>query len=313
MSKALVTGGAGFIGSHLADLLISKGYKVIAIDNLSLGKVENIGHLLDNKNFEFIKEDLLNLDKIENIFGRYDFDVVFHLAANSDIQNSAKNPRIDLDNTFMTTWNTLECCRLSGVKQFVFASTSAIYGENSKELNEDFGPLFPVSYYGAGKLASEAFISSYSYMNDIQSWILRFPNVVGERTTHGVIHDFIAKLRNNPNELEILGNGKQAKPYIYVKDLVEAMLFVYHNSKDRFNYFNIGVEDQTEVDEIAKIVCEEMGLKNVQFKYTGGNIGWKGDVPRFRYDLSKIHALGWKASYSSTEAVRVSVRRILGK
>ncbi|MGC9219615.1 MAG: NAD-dependent epimerase/dehydratase family protein [Athalassotoga sp.] len=313
MNKILITGGAGFIGSHLCDLLIEKGHKVVAIDNLSLGREENISHLLKNKNFEFIKADLLNFENVKDTFEKYKFEAVFHLAANSDIQNSAKNPKIDLDNTFMTTWNTLECCRLFGVKEFVFASTSAIYGESDKRLNEDFGPLFPVSYYGAGKLASEAFISSYSYMNNIQSWIVRFPNVVGERTTHGVIHDFIAKLRNNPSELEILGNGKQRKPYIYVKDLVEAIFFIYENSKDRLNYFNVGVEDQTTVDEIAQIICEEMGLRNVKFKYTGGNVGWKGDIPEFKYDLSKIHSLGWKANYLSNEAVKIAVRRILGK
>lgn len=309
----LITGGAGFIGSHLIDLLISKGYKVVAIDNLLLGRKENISHLTSNKNFKFIKEDLLNTNKLKKIFQKNNFNVVFHLAANSDIQNSAKNPQIDLDNTFMTTWNTLECCRLFNVNKFVFASSSAIYGNVTKELIEDFGPLFPISYYGAGKLASEAFVSAYAYMNDIQAWIIRFPNVVGERATHGVIYDFIKKLKNNPKELEILGDGSQKKPYVYVKDLIEAMFFVYQKTKDRLNCYNVGVEDQTVVSEIAKIVCEEMELRNVKLKYMGGNIGWKGDVPQFKYNLDKIHQLGWKAKYSSTEAVRIAVRRILGK
>ena len=309
----LITGGAGFIGSHLADFLISKKHEVAAVDNFLLGRKDNIAHLMDNINFKFIKEDLLNINKLKKIFQENDFDVVFHLAANSDIQNSAKNPQIDLNNTFMTTWNTLECCRLFNVNKFVFASSSAIYGNIHEELTEDFGPLFPISYYGAGKLASEAFVSAYAYMNDIQAWIIRFPNVVGERATHGVIHDFIKKLRNNPNELEILGNGKQKKPYLYVKDLVEAMFFIYQKTKDRLNCYNVGVEDQTTVSEIAKIVCEEMGLKNVKLKYTGGSIGWKGDVPQFKYNLDKIHQLGWKAKYSSTEAVRIAIRRILGK
>jgi len=311
--KILITGGAGFIGSHLIDLLISKEYDIVAIDNLSLGRKDNIAHLMDNKNFKFIKEDLLNINELKEIFQENDFDVVFHLAANSDIQNSAKNPQIDLNNTFMTTWNTLECCRLFNVNKFVFASSSAIYGNVTKELIENFGPLFPISYYGAGKLASEAFMSAYAYMNDIQAWIIRFPNVVGERATHGVIYDFIKKLRNNPKELEILGDGSQKKPYIYVKDLIEAMFFVYQNAKDRLNYYNVGVEDQAAVSEIARIICEEMNLRNVKLKYKGGNIGWKGDVPQFKYNLSKIHQLGWKAKYSSTEAVRIAVRRILGK
>lgn len=309
----LVTGGAGFIGSHLIDLLISKDYKVTAIDNLSLGKIDNINHLINNKNFKFIEEDLLNISELKKIFQKNNFDVVFHLAANSDIQNSVKNPQIDLDNTFMTTWNALECCRLFKVNKFVFASTSAVYGNIHEKLVEDFGPLFPVSYYGASKLASESFISAYSYMNDIQSWIIRFPNVVGERTTHGVIHDFIKKLKENPKQLKILGNGTQKKPYVYVKDLVEAMFFIYQNAKDRLNYYNVGVEDQTTVTEIANIVIKKIGLNNIKFEYTGGNVGWKGDVPQFKYDLDKIHQLGWKAKYSSTEAVRIAIRRIIGK
>lgn len=311
--KILITGGAGFIGSHLADFLISKENKIVVVDNLLLGKKENINHLIGNKNFKFITEDLLNINELRNIFQENDFSVVFHLAANSDIQNSANNPCIDLENTFMTTWNTLECCRLYNVNKFVFASSSAIYGNVTEELTEDFGPLFPISYYGASKLASEGFISAYSHMNDIQSWIIRFPNVVGERTTHGVIHDFIRKLRNDPHRLEILGDGNQRKPYMYVDDLVESIFFIYQKAKDRLNCYNVGVEDQTTVSEIAKIVCEEMELRKVKFEYIGGNVGWKGDIPQFKYNLNKIHQLGWKAKYSSTEAVRIAIRRILGK
>ena len=311
--KVLITGGAGFIGSHLVDFLISKKCKTVVVDNLLLGREENISHLMGNRNFEFVREDLLNINELKKIFKKNDFDVIFHLAANSDIQKSSKNPKIDLHNTFMTTWNTLECCRLFNVNKFVFASSSAIYGNVTKELIEDFVPLFPISYYGAGKLASEAFVSAYAYMNDIQAWIIRFPNVVGERATHGVIYDFIKKLKNNPKELEILGDGSQKKPYLYVKDLLEAMFFIYQRAKDRLNCFNVSAEDQTAVSEIAKIVCEEMKLRNVKLKYTGGNIGWKGDVPQFKYNLNKIHQLGWKARYSSTEAVRIAIRRILGK
>jgi UDP-glucose 4-epimerase len=311
--KILITGGAGFIGSHLADLLVSKNHDVVAVDNLSLGTMENINHLADYKKFKFIKKDLLRLDKLKDIFRENKFDAVFHLAANSDIANSAGNPGTDLDNTFMTTWNTLECCRLFHAGKFVFASSSAVYGNTTKKLTEKTGPLSPVSYYGAGKLASEAFISAYSSMNNIQAWIIRFPNVAGERMTHGVIHDFVKKLKDNPQQLIILGDGNQKKPYLYVKDLVEALFFIRQNAKEMINYYNIGVEDQTTVTEIAKIVCEEMQLRNVEFKYTGGTTGWKGDVPYYKYDLKKIHSLGWKAKHSSTEAVRIAVRSILGQ
>jgi UDP-glucose 4-epimerase len=311
--KILITGGAGFIGSHLSDLLVSRDYAVVALDNLSLGTIKNIDHLLEHEKFVFVKEDLLHLDELKVIFQKNRFDAVFHLAANSDIANSADNPGIDLDNSFMTTWNVLECCRQFHVNQFVFASSSAVYGDIRQNLTEESGPLTPVSYYGAGKLASEGFISAYSHMNNIQSWIVRFPNVVGERATHGVIHDFIVKLKNNPRQLEILGDGRQKKPYLNVKDLVEAMFFIYQEAKDRLNYYNVGVEDQTTVDEIAKIVCEEMRLENVKFIYTGGSTGWKGDVPHYQYDLHKINSLGWKAKYSSPEAVLMAVRSILKK
>ena len=311
--KTLITGGAGFIGSHLADLLVSKDCDVVTVDNLSLGTVENINHLANCKKFKFIKEDLLCLDKLKDIFRENKFDVVFHLAANSDIASSAGNPGIDLENTFVTTWNTLECCRLFQVNKFVFASTSAVYGDTARKLSEATGPFSPVSYYGAGKLASESFICAYSSMNNIQSWIVRFPNVAGERMTHGVIHDFIEKLKSNSKQLEILGDGHQKKPYVYVKDLVEALFFIYQRAKERLNCYNVGAEDQTTVIEIAKIVCEEMQLRNVKFNFTGGNTGWKGDVPYYKYDLKKIHSLGWKARYSSTEAVRIAVRSMLSK
>ncbi len=311
MMKTLITGGAGFIGSHLSDLLVSQYYNVVALDNLSLGTMKNIDHLSNHKEYLFLKEDLLHLDTLKEIFHKNNFNAVFHLAANSDIANSADNPGIDLDNTFMTTWNVLECCRLFHVNQFMFASTSAVYGETSRKLTEESGPLSPVSYYGAGKLASEAFICAYSFMNNIQTWIVRFPNVVGERATHGVIHDFIAKLKTNPRQLEILGDGNQKKPYLYVSDLVEAMLLIYQEAKDRLNYYNVGVEDQTSVTEIAEIACEEMHLENVKLKYTGGSAGWMGDVSHYQYDLNKISSLGWRAKYSSTEAVRMAVRRIL--
>ncbi|MDI6742076.1 MAG: NAD-dependent epimerase/dehydratase family protein [Smithella sp.] len=309
----LITGGAGFIGSHLADLLIAQKYDVIALDNLSLGTKENIRHLFNNKKFRFIQKDLRHLDELKNIFRENQFDAVFHLAANSDIRDSAINPGIDLENTFMTTWNVLECCRLFEVDRFVFASSSAVYGKTTRALTEETGPLCPVSYYGAGKLAAESFISAYAFMNNIRSWIIRFPNVVGERATHGVLHDFIQKLKSDPKQLIILGDGNQKKPYVYVRDLVEAILYVYQKADALLNCYNIGVDDQISVKDIAKIICEEMLLEDVVFTYTGGETGWKGDVSRYQYNLKKINSLGWKAEYSSGEAVRLAVRSILSK
>ena len=306
----LVTGGAGFIGSHLVDRLLSEGNFVVAYDNLSLGRLENLEEASKNTNFKFVEGDILDREKFWNVFKTNNFDIVFHMAANSDIAKSHANPDVDFDNTFRTTYETLLAMKEFGIKKLVFASTSAIYGDAGKSVDETFGPLFPASHYGASKLASEGFIASFCENYEIQAWITRFPNVVGERSTHGVIRDFIKKLKKTPERLEVLGNGMQYKPYVYVKDLVDAILFVWKNTNEKINYFNIGVETRTRVKEIAQMVIEEMGL-NAKIEYTGGDRGWVGDVPEFSYNLDKIHGLGWKASYSSNEAVRKAIQYIL--
>lgn len=308
----LVTGGAGFIGSHLDDALISRGHYITVVDNLVLGRKENIEYLIGNSNFRFIEADLLDMDTMRSIFSEGKFDMVYHLAANSDIQKGGKDPLVDYNLTFNTTFNVLQLLKEFEIKKFFFASTSAIYGETYDVLNEDYGPLKPVSNYGAGKLASEAFISAFSSTYGIQTWITRFPNVVGERFTHGVIYDFIKKLRNNPEELEVLGNGEQCKPYVYVKDLVEAILYVIDHADEKYNVYMIGSDSRTKVKEIAAMVIEEMGL-NAKIRYTGGDRGWVGDVPEFRYDLTKINKLGWTAPHNSNESVRLAIQKALGK
>jgi UDP-glucose 4-epimerase len=274
--------------------------------------MQNIAHLKRRKNFCFLKGDILDAQFMKKVFQSATFDTVFHLAANSDIQKGGADPEVDCKMTFLTTFIILQFMRLHGVKQLIFASTSAIYGETADLLTEDYGPLQPVSNYGAGKLASEAFISAFSANYGIQTWITRFPNVVGERFTHGVIYDFIRKLRKNAAELEVLGNGEQYKPYMYVKDLVQGILYVWQNTSERFNVYNLGVESRTRVSEIAQMVIEEMGL-GATIRYTGGDRGWQGDVPEFRYDLSKVHALGWKAQYTSNEAVRLAIKKALSE
>ncbi len=310
--KILITGGAGFIGSHLDDALIARGHQLTIVDNLVLGRKENIEHLIGNPHFRFIEADLLDMPKMREIFAEGKFDMVYHLAANSDIQKGGKNPLVDYNLTFNTTFNVLQLLKEFEIKKFFFASTSAIYGETYDVLNEDYGPLKPVSNYGAGKLASEAFISAFSSTYGIQTWITRFPNVVGERFTHGVIYDFIKKLRNNPEELEVLGNGEQCKPYVYVKDLVEAILYVIDHASEKYNVYMIGSDSRTKVKEIAAMVIEEMGL-NAKIRYTGGDRGWVGDVPEFRYDLTKINKLGWTAPHNSNESVRLAIQKALGK
>lgn len=311
MENILITGGAGFIGSHLVDRLLTEGHKIVVVDNLALGLIRNIEHHFDNPNFKFIEGDVLDKTLMTEIFDSTEFDIVYHLAANSDIARSHADPSVDLNMTYLTTYSVLEQMRTHGVKKIMFASTSAIYGNaHGVEVTETYGPLFPTSHYGACKLASEGIIASYCENYGIQAFITRFPNVCGERTTHGVLHDFVKKLKKNPEELEVLGNGRQAKPYLYVKDLVDAILFVVRNSHDQINYYNLGVEGNTTVTRIAEMVISSMNL-NARICYTGGDRGWVGDVPLFRYNLDKIHELGWTASLSSDEAVQKAIDYIL--
>ncbi len=305
----LIAGGAGFIGSHLIDSLLAEGHRVICADKLIMGK-QNIEHLGENANFKFYEAELTNQEKVNQIFSDNTIDVVYHLAANSDIQKGGKEPDIDFNDTLLTTRVLLESMRKADVKRMFFASTSAVYGEMlDVELTETTGGLVPVSYYGGAKLASEALISSYVSMCDMSVVIFRFPNVIGPRLTHGVVFDFIRKLRKNPSELEILGNGTQCKPYIYVFDLVEAIMKLTKEFVPGEIVYNISVTTPgTTVTHIAEIVADELGLENVKFVYTGGDRGWKGDVPRFSYDISKVISTGWTPKYTSDEAVRRTVR-----
>ena len=310
MRKYLITGGAGFIGSHLADRLVIEGAEVVILDNLLLGTLGNIKHLIDRNQVRFIEEDLLNFDQVRFIMNEEKFDRVYHLAANSDIAQGINQTDLDFNLNLQTTRSVLEGMSASKTKELMFASTSAIYGETDHEISEDFGPLFPVSFYGASKLAAEAYISVYAYNHGMKVWIARFPNVVGERATHGAIFDLIKKLEANPKKLEVLGDGSQCKPYLYVKELADAIQYFINKGKDSFNYINIGVESRTYVRDIVRIVIEEMGHKP-NIEYTGGDRGWVGDVPNFRYSIKKMNRLGWKAKLLSDESVRKAVQEIL--
>lgn len=309
--KVMVAGGAGFIGSHLIDALLVEGNDVVCVDNFFIGTKENIAHLHGNPHFKFYEQDLTDLDRMLEIFRTEQVEYVFHLAANSDIQASAQSPMIEYKNTYSTTFILLECMRLCGVKKLFFASTSAVYGEQmGAEVSEEAVALKPISYYGGAKLGSEGIISSFAYMNDMSVLVFRFPNVIGPRLTHGVIFDFVKRLKEDPSHLRILGDGRQSKPYIYVLDLVDAIMR-FKDAEKGVTLYNVGVETQTSVTRIAEIVCEKMGLTGIPFEYTGGRGGWKGDVPVFAYNLDKIHATGWKASMTSDEAVAKTVEMVL--
>ena len=308
--KAFVTGGAGFIGSHLVDKLLEKDYRVTVYDNLSSGKKEFLKKNAKNSNFNFVEGDLLDLENVKKFIKNH--DVVFHIAANPFVRLGEKQTRLDLEQGVIATYNLLEAMRVNDIKKIVFSSSSVVYGEtNEPSLFENYGPLLPISLYGAAKLGGEGLIAAFCGTFDFQTWIYRFANIVGSRGTHGVIVDFIEKLKANPGELEILGDGKQQKPYLYVTECVDAIVFGFENSNEKFNLFNLGCDSNTNVTRIAEIVVKEMGLENVRFNYTGGKRGWKGDVPRFQLDVNKINNLGWKASLSSDEAVRKATRDLL--
>lgn len=310
--KALVTGGAGFIGTHLVRELLNRNLEVVCVDNFTLGRKENVSCFKDNSNYKFYNINIEETEKFCEILKDEKIDIVYHLAANSDIQKGGKNPKIDYNDTFNTTYSVLELMRRNNIKKLFFSSTSAVYGDKKDLLREDIGDLRPISYYGGSKLASESFISSYTFMNDLKTVVFRFPNVIGPNLTHGVIFDFVKKLQANPNELEILGDGKQTKPYIYVLDLIDAiiMMTLEKEMQEGMNIYNLGVETATSVTRIADIICEVLGYKDVKYNYTGGTGGWKGDVPKFQYDLTKIHKEGWNSKHTSDEAVKETVKFI---
>ncbi len=319
--KILVTGGAGFIGSHVVDRLMEmeKNHEVVVLDDLSSGNENFIAPHRGKQDFRFHKVDILH----EDISPFFDgVEEVWHLAANPEVRIGAEDTRVHLEQNVIATYNVLEAMRANGVRRMIFTSTSTVYGDADKLPTPEEYLTIPVSLYGASKLACEALIAAYCHTFDIRARIYRFANVIGRRSSHGVIYDFINKIRNNPEELEILGDGNQTKSYIYVDDCIDAMVGGlqanenanageetgvegYPTAKNRVNIFNIGTDDMTAVKRIAEIVCEEMRVSpKPKFKFTGGKRGWKGDVPIMLLDASKLNALGWKQKYNSEEAVR---------
>jgi len=311
--KIIVTGGAGFIGSHLVDMLIEMNNEVMVIDNLSGGTEDFIKHHYEDDRFQFVKEDLLTSDKLAELFqGK---DIVFHMAANPDVKAGVTNPSLDLEQNIIVTHRVLEAMRMGGVKYIVFTSTSTVYGEAEIiPTPENYGPLVPISLYGASKLADEALISAYCHTFDFEAVLYRFANCVGSRSTHGVTYDFVNKLKDDPNSMSILGDGKQCKSYFHVSDCISAMIFGMEHKRSKVEIFNVGSEDYIDVTTLAGLVADEMNLPDVEFVYTGGTstgAGWVGDVKVMMLSIDVLKGLDWRPQYNSSDAIRLTARSLL--
>ena len=307
-----MTGGAGFIGSHLVDRLMETGNQVRVIDNLASGQLSNLDRWMDHQGFEFIEGDLLERDaSLEAVEG---CSQVFHLAANPEVQANKADPEEHFRQNIEATYSLLEAvAERGGVDLLVFASTSTVYGEATVlPTPEGYGPTKPISMYGASKLACEALISAYASMHGFKAVIYRLANVVGPRSNHGVIWDFVGKLRGTPEELEVLGDGTQSKSYLYIDDCVDGFL-KGAESVEQVAVFNIGSMDRTSVLRIAEIVKEEAGQPEAMIRLTGGvdgGRGWKGDVKLMHLDTTSLRRLGWAPRHSSEEAVRLTARAV---
>jgi UDP-glucose 4-epimerase len=310
--KALVTGGAGFIGSHLVDRLMETGNRVRVMDNLSSGSPGNLERWMGKSGFEFMEADLLDHDACSEAVGGCSW--VFHLAANPEVRANKASAEEHFRQNIQATYRLLEAVtELGGVELMVFASTSTVYGEADRlPTPESYGPTKPISMYGASKLACEALISAYASMNGYKAVIYRLANVVGPRSNHGVVWDFVGKLRENPDTLEVLGDGTQSKSYLYIDDCVEGFLKGVE-SADQISVFNLGSIDRLSVLRIAEVVREEAGHPEATIRLTGGvdgGRGWKGDVKLMQLDTSSLRRLGWAPRYGSEEAVRLTARAV---
>lgn len=309
-----IVGGAGFIGSHFTDRLLAdpQVQKLTIYDNYSSGRKWHHEHHLGDARFKAVRADVKNSDLLRQSMGGH--DVVIHLASNPDIARAATEPEIDFNEGTLLTKNVVEAMRLSGCRHILYASGSGIYGDRGEaEISEDHGPLTPISTYGAGKLAGEAMISAYCHMFGLCGRVFRFGNVVGPRQTHGVGLDFVRALLADPSRLAVLGDGRQSKSYIHVDDVVEAVLHADVCCTDSYNAFNVATGDYITVREIAALAVECVGLAaaDVVLEYSGGERGWKGDVPVVRLDTKRIRALGWRCRHLSGEALRRSMMSII--
>jgi len=312
MKNVMVTGGAGFIGCYLCEALLDKGMKVICVDNLQRGNENNIHPLMKNSEFKFINQDATDQKALEDVMEQYKIDFVFHLAANTDLWESMRDPEIEHINTFLTTKALVNAMKAKGVKDLFFSSTSAIYGEQTGEGFKEDDKLFPISYYGAAKMASEAYIYAFAHMNDFNALIFRFSNIIGGKMTHGVIRDFILRLNETPDHLDVRGNGYQTKPYCHVTELIRAIMMLAGTTTG-IQILNVGATTCTNVRFIASTVVNEMGLTGIPINYEDQSIGWKGDVAFYEYNVDKANTLGWKTEMTSDETIKLTVKELVSE
>ncbi len=309
--RFLVTGGAGVIGSELVTKLLEYNNEVVVYDNLSSGKTDHIEPFMKNKKFKFVNGDILDAEKLKA--SMTDCDAVFHLAANTDIKFKRGDPTdVDLKLNTVGTNTVLDSMTRKDIEKVVFSSSSAVYGDAPHTpLSEDYGPINPISLYGASKLSGEASVSAFCGMLGMRGWVFRFANIIGGKARAkggGVITDFIRKLKQNPKRLEILGDGTQSKTYLLNEECVEGVLIGYEKGEKKYNVFNLGANEVISVTDIANIIVKELGLKDVEYAYTGGRQGWPGDAPYVLMNLDRLKSLGWVAKHSSREAVTVAVK-----
>jgi UDP-glucose 4-epimerase len=311
LTRFFVTGGAGFIGGHLvARLLQRPDAQVVVYDNFSSGRAWHLEAVETDARLQTLTGDLKDIGRLREAMAG--MDVVFHLASNPDIARAVREPDIDFWEGTYLTQNVLEAMRQNGVSRLLYSSGSGVYGDTGAEpVVETYSPMRPISTYGASKLAGEALICAYCHMFDMHALAFRFANVVGPRQTHGVAYDFVLRLRRDPTHLQILGDGSQSKSYIHVDDVLDAILFLYDQGSQGFDVFNVATEDYVTVREIADLVVRQLGLSHVAYSFTGGDRGWKGDVPVVRFDTSKLRSRGWSNRRTSREALRASIDALI--
>jgi UDP-glucose 4-epimerase len=306
IKRSLVTGGAGFIGSHLVDALLARGAEVVVYDNFCTGRAEFLPK--DLSNLKAIRGDVLDLPALKLAAAGCDF--VFHFQANADVRGGRDNPRVDLEQNTVATWNALEAARVNEVKGFAFASSSAVYGDPEIFPTPENSSLLQTSLYGASKLAGEAMIQAYCEYYDLRSFSFRFVSWIGERYTHGIVFDILKKLQRDPKRLPLLGDGTQKKSYLYVKDGVSGVMLGVEKGTVQKNIFNLGHDYFITVVEVVKIILDELDARDVKLEFAGGKRGWIGDSPLVHLDTSKIKALGWKPETSIEEGIRRTVRHL---